>query len=138
MLRLTSNHQFTMEIPKILVQICQIVVGCGLLNVWLLRFNKATAYRGGTASSMLEEFSAYGLPAWSCYLVGFLKVASAFALLAGLLYPVLILPAASVVAALMAGAIVMHLKVADPFKKSLPAISLLALCLLMMVGRWGA
>jgi hypothetical protein len=127
-----------MEIPKILVQICQIVVGCGLLNVWLLRFNKATAYRGGKASSMLEEFAAYGLPAWSCYLVGFLKVASAFALLAGLLYPVLILPAASIVAALMAGAIVMHLKVADPFKKSLPAISLLALCLLMMVGRWGA
>ncbi len=138
MLRLTSNHQFIMEIPKILVQICQIVVGCGLLNVWLLRFNKATAYRGGKASSMLEEFAAYGLPAWSCYLVGFLKVASAFALLAGLLYPVLILPAASIVAALMAGAIVMHLKVADPFKKSLPAISLLALSLLMMVGRWGA
>ena len=135
MLRLTSNHQFTMEI---LVQICQIVVGCGLLNVWLLRFNKATAYRGGKASSMLEEFAAYGLPAWSCYLVGFLKVASAFALLAGLLYPVLILPAASIVAALMAGAIVMHLKVADPFKKSLPAISMLALSLLMMVGRWGA
>ena len=138
MLRLTSNHQFIMEIPKILVQICQIVVGCGLLNVWLLRFNKATAYRGGKASSMLEEFAAYGLPAWSCYLVGFLKVASAFALLAGLLYPVLILPAASIVAALMAGAIVMHLKVADPFKKSLPAISLLALSLLMMVGRLGA
>ena len=138
MLRLTSNHQFIMEIPKILVQICQIVVGCGLLNVWLLRFNKATAYRGGKASSMLEEFAAYGLPAWSCYLVGFLKVASAFALLAGLLYPVLILPAASIVAALMAGAIVMHLKVADPFKKSLPSISLLALSLLMMVGRWGA
>jgi len=133
--RLTSNHQFLMET---LVQICQILVGCGLLNVWLLRFNKATAYRGGKASSMLEEFAAYGLPAWSCYLVGFLKVASAFALLAGLLYPVLILPAASVVAALMAGAIVMHLKVADPFKKSLPALAMLTLSLLMVAGRWGA
>ena len=133
--RLTSNHQFLMET---LVQICQIVVGCGLLNVWLLRFNKATAYRGGKASSMLEEFAAYGLPAWSCYLVGFLKVASAFALLAGLLYPVLILPAASVVAALMAGAVAMHIKVGDPFKKSLPALSMLALCLLMVAGRWGA
>ncbi len=133
--RLTSNHQFLMET---LVQICQIVVGCGLLNVWLLRFNKATAYRGGKASSMLEEFAAYGLPAWSCYLVGFLKVASAFALLAGLLYPVLILPAASVVAALMVGAIAMHIKVADPFKKSLPALSMLTLSLLMVLGRWGA
>jgi len=133
--RLTSNHQFFMET---LVQICQIVVGCGLLNVWLLRFNKATAYRGGSASSMLEEFASYGLPAWSCYLVGFLKVASAFALLAGLLYPVLILPAASVVAALMAGAIAMHIKVADPLKKSLPALAMLTLSLLMVLGRWGA
>ena len=135
MRRLTSNHQFLMET---LVQICQILVGCGLLNVWLLRFNKATAYRGGKASSMLEEFAAYGLPAWSCYLVGFLKVASAFALLAGLLYPVLILPAASIVAALMVGAIAMHLKVADPFKKSLPALVMLTLSLLMVAGRWGA
>ena len=121
-----------------LVQICQIVVGCGLLNVWLLRFNKVTAYRGGSASSMLEEFAAYGLPAWSCYLVGFLKVASAFALLAGLFYPVLILPAALVVAALMAGAIAMHVKVGDPFKKSLPALTVLVLTLIIAVGRWGA
>ena len=121
-----------------LVQIFQIVVGCGLLNVWLLRFNKVTAYRGGSASSMLEEFAAYGLPAWSCYLVGFLKVASAFALLAGLFYPVLILPAALVVAALMAGAIAMHVKVGDPFKKSLPALTVLVLTLIIAVGRWGA
>ena len=133
--RLTSNHQFLMET---LVQICQIVVGCGLLNVWLLRFNQATSYRGGSASSMLEEFAAYGLPAWSCYLVGFLKVASAFALFSGFPYPVLILPAASVVAVLMAGAIVMHIKVADPFKKLLPALSMLTLSLLMVVGCWGA
>ena len=76
-----------------LVQICQVIVGCGLLNVWLLRFNKSTAYRGGTAANMLEEFAAYGLPAWSCYLVGFLKVTSAFALLAALIYPSLALPA---------------------------------------------
>ena len=30
---------------KFLVPLCQIVIGCGLLNVWLLRFNQATAYR---------------------------------------------------------------------------------------------
>ena len=119
-----------------LVQVCQIIVGCGLLNVWLLRFNKATAYRGATAVNMLEEFAAYGLPAWSCYLVGFLKVASAFALLAGLMYPALVLPAAVVVAVLMAGAVAMHLKVGDPFKKSLPALSVLILCAIIIAGRW--
>jgi hypothetical protein len=119
-----------------LVQICQIIVGCGLLNVWLLRFNKSTAYRGGTAANMLEEFAAYSLPAWSCYLVGFLKVASAFALLAGLLYPVLVLPAAIVIALLMAGALAMHVKVGDPFKKSLPALSVLLLSAIIIAGRW--
>ena len=59
-------------------------------------------------------------------------------MLAGLLYPVLILPAASVVAALMVGAIAMHIKVADPFKKSLPALVMLTLSLLMVAGRWSA
>lgn len=116
-----------------LVQICQIIVACGLLNVWLLRFNKTTAYRGGTASNMREEFAAYGLPAWSCYLVGLLKVGSAFALLAGLIYPVLTLPAAIVVAVLMAGAVAMHVKVGDPLKKSLPALSVLILSAVMIV-----
>ena len=121
-----------------LVQICQIIVGCGLLNVWLLRYNKSTAYRGGTAANMLEEFAAYGLPAWSCYLVGFLKVGSAFALLAGLLpdFSFVVLPAAVIVAILMAGAVAMHLKVGDPFKKSVPALSVLILCAVIIAGRW--
>ena len=123
---------------EILVKISQIVVGCGLLNVWLLRFNKSTAYRGGQASNMREEFAAYGLPAWSCYLVGFLKVASAFALLGGLIQPVLALPAASVVAVLMAGAIAMHVNVGDPLKKSLPALAVLVLCAIIIAGRWSA
>ena len=121
-----------------LVQICQVIVGCGLLNVWLLRFNKPTGYRGGSAANMLEEFAAYGLPAWSCYLVGFLKVSSAFALLGGLLYPALVLPAAAVIAFLMAGAVAMHVKVGDPFIKSVPALSVLILSALIIYGRWPA
>jgi len=121
-----------------LVQICQIIVGCGLLNVWLLRFNKPTGYRGGSAANMLEEFAAYGLPAWSCYLVGFLKVSSAFALLGGLLYPALVLPAAAVIAFLMAGAVAMHVKVGDPFIKSVPALAVLILSALIIYGRWPA
>jgi len=121
-----------------LVQICQVIVGCGLLNVWLLRFNKPTGYRGASAANMLEEFAAYGLPAWSCYLVGFLKVSSAFALLGGLLYPALVLPAAAVIAFLMAGAVAMHVKVGDPFIKSAPALSVLILSAFIIYERWPA
>lgn len=121
---------------EILVPVCQIIVGCGLLNVWLLRFNKSTAYRGGTAANMREEFAAYGLPAWSCYLVGVLKVGSALALLAGLVHPPLVLPAAVIIAVLMAGAVAMHVKVGDPFKKSVPALSVLLLCAVIIAGHW--
>jgi hypothetical protein len=34
----------------------------------------------------------------------------------------------------MAGAVVMHLKVKDPARKSLPALAMLALCLLIALG----
>jgi hypothetical protein len=40
------------------------------------------------------------------------------------------------VALLMAGALAMHVKVGDPFKKSVPALSVLALCVIIMVGHW--
>ena len=130
--------EFTARVIAVnaLVQICQVIVALGLLNVWLLRFNKPTAYRGGKAVNLPGEFAVYGLPVWSCYLVGFLKVASAIALLAGLLYPAPVLPAALIVALLMAGALAMHVKVGDPFKKSVPALSVLALCVIIIAGHW--
>lgn len=115
-----------------------LLVGLGLLNVWLLRFKKATAFRGSNSTNMLEEFAVYGLPAWSCYLVGFLKVVSAVALLVGFAYAALILPAATLIAALMAGAVGMHAKVHDPLKKSLPALGVLIACLVIIVGHWPA
>jgi len=121
-----------------LVQISQIIIGLGLLNVWLLRFSKPTAYRGGASTSLSAEFAAYGLPAWSCYVLGILKVGSALALLAGLFFPVLVFPAAALLTILMLGAVAMHIKVRDPFKKSVPALSLLILCAIILAGHWPA
>jgi hypothetical protein len=115
--------------------ISQLIVGLGLLNVWLLRFNKPTRYRGGNATSMLEEFATYGLPRWFCYLVGFLKLAGALGLLTGLMVPQLVLPSATLVAILMTGAVAMHLKVKDPAIKSLPALSVLVLSLVVIAGK---
>ncbi len=112
---------------KIVSLIFQLIVALGLLNVWLLRFHKRTSYRPGSAVSMREEFAAYGLPAWSLWLVGGLKVSCAVCLVAGIWMPVLVKPAASVIATLMVGAILMHLKVRDPLVKSLPASIVLLL-----------
>jgi len=112
---------------KIVSLIIQIIVALGLLNVWLLRFNRPTPYRGGGSRSMPEEFAAYGLPKWFMYVVGALKVSCALCLVAGIWVQILVLPAAAVIAALMLGAITMHLKVNDPFMKSVPAGTVLAL-----------
>ena len=112
---------------ELAVNVVQIVIALGIFNVWILRFNKPTAWRGGGAGSMEEEFAVYGLPAWSEGRFGFLKLALAAALIAGVWLPGLTPPAAVGLALLMLGAVVMHVKVRDPVRKSLPAFSLLVL-----------
>ena len=109
--------------------ILQVAAALGLLNVWLLRFNRPTAYRGANAASMLEEFAAYGLPAWFAYAIGTLKVGSALALIAGIWFPAVIFPAAALLSVLMLGALAMHVRVRDPLRKSLPALGMLVLCI---------
>lgn len=67
------------------------------------------------------------------YVVGGLKVIIALAMIAGLWIPALVIPAAAVLIVLMAGAFVMHLKVKDPFKKSIPAILMMDIAILIIV-----
>jgi len=105
------------------------IIGLGILNVWLVRASRATAYRGGSAQNMKEEFAVYGLPAWFMYAVGILKVSLAVALIAGTWFPQFIQPAAIAMAVLMAGAVSMHIKVKDTFRKTLPSLIMLALSL---------
>ena len=111
-----------------ILTILQLVVGLGLLNVWMIRRGGPTSYRGGHAQTLRGEFEAYGLPIWMFYLVGGLKVVAGLALIVGIWVPTLVRPAALLVAVLMVGAIAMHLKVKDPMPRSLPALAVLAMC----------
>jgi hypothetical protein len=113
--------------------VLQVVVALGLLNVWLVRAGASTAYRGGSAQSLREEFAAYGLPDWTFYVVGFLKVTSAVLLIAGIWIPALIVPPAAIVAVLMIGALAMHAKVRDPLTKSLPAFLMLVMSVAILL-----
>lgn len=112
----------------------QVVAALGIFNVWIVRFGKATGYRGGDAKSLAEEFRVYGLPAWSVGVIGALKLLCAALLVAGIWFPAVTRPAAAALGILMAGAVLMHLKVKDPARKSLPALAMLALCLLIALG----
>ncbi|GGG39764.1 hypothetical protein GCM10011414_06530 [Croceivirga lutea] len=115
----------------------KIFIFLSIINVWFIRFNKPTVYRGGEANSMKAEFKNYGLSETIMYIVGGLKVLSALGMVLSIWVPQLLLPAAIVMAILMGGAISMHLKIKDPFKKAFPAFSFLFLSLLLILNYTG-
>jgi len=118
-----------------ILAILQLVVGLGLLNVWMIRRGNPTSYRGGHAKTLRGEFETYGLPIWMFYVVGGLKVVAGLALIVGIWMPSIARPAALLVATLMVGAIAMHLKVKDPARRSLPALAVLVMCLFIATQR---
>ena len=117
---------------ELIAAFLKVIISVGILNVWLIRRQKSTPYRGGKAVNLKEEFATYGLPIWFFYLVGFSKVISAVLIFAGFWVSGVLLPATYVLVALMLGALAMHYKVKDPFSKSIPAITMLSLCLLLV------
>lgn len=119
-----------MELFKL---ICQLAIGIGILNVWLVRFNVQTRYRGGSATNMKDEFSIYGLPEKLVWVTGTIKIGTAIALLAGIAFPSLITPAATVLAVFMLSAVLFHVKVKDPLFKSIPATTVLLLTLVLLL-----
>lgn len=115
----------------LLIIALKIIVGLSILNVWLVRSNKSTEWRGGDANNIVEEFKAYGLPVWFMWVVGSLKIGLALLLIVSIFYPQFEAIAAYGIAFLMLGAVSMHLKIGDPLKKSLPAFSFLLLSLVI-------
>lgn len=116
-----------------IVSILQIILTLGLINVWLVRFHKPTKYRGKGAGNMEQEFRAYGLPTWFMYLIGAAKMIIAALLVIGLWIPVVVLPAAAVLAVLMIGAVSMHIKVRDACIRMMPALGMLAMSVAVII-----
>ncbi len=119
-----------------IVVLIQLVIAFGIFNVWILRFNQATAWRGGNARTMVEEFRVYGLSDGTRKIVGFLKLTSAALLLIGIWFPPLAQLAAVIIAVLMLAAVAMHVRVSDPVKKSIPAfcMALLSTAVLLLLS----
>tara|TARA_Y100001954_G_scaffold113149_1_gene122494 strand:- start:2128 stop:2511 length:384 start_codon:yes stop_codon:yes gene_type:complete len=115
-----------------LVSLFQVIIGLSVMRVWTINFNKSTPWRGGGARNMKEEFTAYGLPMWMVYFVGTLKVIFSIGLIAGLWIPELVSFSASGIAIFMFFAILMHVKIKDPIKKSIPALTFMVLSLLII------
>ncbi|NEV93362.1 DoxX family protein [Psychroflexus sp. YR1-1] len=112
-----------------LILIFKVVIALGILNVWLLRFNKQTEWRGAAAGNMNEEFTKYGLPVWLVPVIGFLKLGFATLLIISIFndgYNLGFIGAVGM-GILMIGAIAMHIKINDPLKRSLPAFLMLVM-----------
>jgi len=115
---------------KVLSKILSAVVGLTVINVWLFRSNRSTSYRGGDATSLLEEFQVYGLEDYFL-IIGIIKVSLAIMLLLSLYFKKLSFFASSGIGIMMLVAIYMHVNVGDELIKSMPASVMLASCLVI-------
>ena len=111
----------------------KIITALGIFNVWLLRYNKKTQFRGGNAKNLKEEFKEYGFNAFFMYIVGAIKIVISLLLILSCFSEYVnildsaVFSGSAIMSLIMVGAILMHLKVNDPFKKSVPAITMLTL-----------
>ena len=117
----------------------KIITALGIFNVWMLRYNKITEYRGGNSKSLKEEFETYGLKLWFMYMIGAIKIVISILFIVSCvsqhinILDFAVFYGAAIMSLIMIGAILMHLKVNDPFKKSIPAITMLALyCIIFL------
>ena len=113
--------------------IIQLILALGIYNVWIINYTKGSKYRGGNSTNMSEEFQAYGFRSWFMKIVGFSKLTLATLLIAGIWFPYLVEPSAFLIGTLMVGALFSHLKINDPFVKSIPALIMLILCSTLII-----
>lgn len=115
-----------------LILLLQVIIAIVIFAVWLVRPKLETNYRAGNATNIFEEFEVYGLPNWSVYLVGGIKLGLAILLIAGIWYSSVVQYAALGMGILMAGAIICHLKTrGDPLSRATPASLMLVMCILV-------
>jgi hypothetical protein len=111
--------------------IIKTIILISILNVWLVKYDKPSRWRGGGADSLQQEFYKYGLSKTMFYIVGFIKIALAIILfvsaffMSDLLEPI----GAYGMAIMMLGAIIMHVRISDPISRNLPAFIFLILSL---------
>lgn len=98
--------------------ISQVIVSLSIVYVWIFRFD-----------NIVKEFKQYGLSDLTRNIVGSAKIALSTLLAAGIWYSDLVFIPALLIAFLMLSAQYFHFKVRNPWKKHVPSLLLLILCL---------
>ena len=113
---------------KYLKVLLKLIVSFTIINVWTLRANKSSIYRGGESVDLVSEFLSYGLSVNLMYLVGAIKVIAALLLFLSVIFKKLELIPLIIISVLMIGAIYFHFSINDTLIKSFPAALMLLLC----------
>ncbi len=121
-----------METLEYSIIVLKLIISISILNVWLIRSKKATRWRGGSAQTIVKEFEVYGLSKPIFYLVGFLKISLSLLLLASIKYDDLTIISSTGLTILLFGSIMMHLKIKDPWQKSIPAFIFMLMNLILV------
>eukprot|EP00928_Gymnodinium_smaydae_P022569 TRINITY_DN1890_c0_g1_i2.p1 TRINITY_DN1890_c0_g1~~TRINITY_DN1890_c0_g1_i2.p1 ORF type:complete len:437 (-),score=76.58 TRINITY_DN1890_c0_g1_i2:223-1473(-) len=117
-----------------LLVVCQCLVAFPVFSVMTIRASQETPFRPGNAKTLEEEFVAYGYPAEMFPTFRMVKSFFALYLLLGLVYPKAIAIGAGGILVLMIGAVGSHIKVRDPWQKSVPSITLGSMCACMLLA----
>ena len=87
---------------------------------------------------MIEEFKNYGLPITFMYSIGLYKVLLSlfilYSLFFGSKYDQLVSMGLVFLSFIMVGSIIMHLRVKDPLNRSIPAIGMLVLSVVVLLS----
>ncbi|MDF2646985.1 MAG: hypothetical protein K0Q73_2790 [Paenibacillus sp.] len=84
------------------------------------------------SKQMVDEFTRYGMPQWFRVITGLLEIAGAALLVAGIWNDSLIAIGGLLLAVIMAGAVITHLRIKDPVSKIGMPIILLILTLVIV------
>ncbi len=108
---------------EIYIIAAQIIISLSVGYIWIFRLENINA-----------EFKQFGLSNLTRNLVGATKIASATLLITGIWHQTLVLIPAVVMGLLMVAAQFFHFKINNPYKKHLPSLLLLALCLFIVLN----
>lgn len=105
------------------MQLAQIILAASVAYVWIFRFD-----------NIIKEFKQFGLSDLTRNFVGTAKIALSTLLIVGIWFPILITIPALLMGLLMVAAQYFHFKIKNPFKKHLPSLFLLILCVFLAIA----
>ena len=111
----------------------QVFVALVVFNVWTIRSDKPTKYRGGSARTLREEFVEFGLSKKIFLYTSLIKPMLAVALIVAIFFPFMTIPIALLMAFFMAAALLMHYRIRDKLIKFIAPATIFACCIAIVI-----